>query len=69
MAEDAIRCFLERARETGEPICEDVEPATEHLAVTVPQGRTGRAAKLPVLQANEVVRAILRAGLYIHHPT
>jgi antitoxin HicB len=36
MAEDAIRCFLESAVQTGEPIPSDVEPATEHLAVTLP---------------------------------
>lgn len=35
MAEDAIRCFLESALETGEPVPENVEPATEHVAVTV----------------------------------
>ncbi len=36
MAQDAIRCFLESARETGEPIPEDVEPATERVALTLP---------------------------------
>lgn len=36
MAEDAIRCFLESALETGEPIPEDIEPATERVAVTLP---------------------------------
>jgi antitoxin HicB len=36
MAEDAIRCFLESAIKTGEPIPEDVEPATEQVAVTLP---------------------------------
>ena len=36
MAEDAVRCFLESALQTGEPIPSDVEPATEHLAVTLP---------------------------------
>jgi predicted RNase H-like HicB family nuclease len=36
MAEDAIRCFLESALRTGEPIPSDVEPATEQLAVTLP---------------------------------
>ncbi len=35
MAKDAIRCFLESAIKTGEPIPEDVAPATERLAVTV----------------------------------
>ncbi len=35
MAEDAIRCFLESALKTGEAIPEDVEPTTEHVAVTV----------------------------------
>lgn len=35
MAEDAIRCFLESALKTGEPIPEDVQPSTEHLEVTV----------------------------------
>ena len=34
MAEDAIRCFLESALRTGEQIPDDVEPATERLAVT-----------------------------------
>ncbi len=36
MAEDAIRCFLESALRTGDPIPEDLEPATERLAVTLP---------------------------------
>jgi antitoxin HicB len=36
MAEDAIRCFLESAIKTGEAIPEDVEPATEQVAVTLP---------------------------------
>ena len=36
MAKDAIRCYLESALETGEPIPQDVEPPTERLAVTVP---------------------------------
>lgn len=36
MAKDAIRCFLESAIKTGEPIPKDLEPATEHLAVTLP---------------------------------
>ncbi|HEV2491471.1 MAG TPA: type II toxin-antitoxin system HicB family antitoxin [Terriglobia bacterium] len=36
MAEDAIRCFLESALETGEPIPQDVDPATEHVAVHLP---------------------------------
>ena len=36
MAQDAIRCFLESALETGEPIPPDVEPATEHVAVALP---------------------------------
>ncbi len=35
MAQDAIRCFLESARETGEPIPQDVEPATERVALTL----------------------------------
>ena len=35
MAQDAIRCFLESARETGESIPEDVEPATERVALTL----------------------------------
>jgi predicted RNase H-like HicB family nuclease len=35
MARDAIRCFLESALKTGEPIPEDLEPATERLAVTL----------------------------------
>jgi antitoxin HicB len=34
-AQDAIRCFLESAQKTGEPIPQDVEPATERVAVTV----------------------------------
>ena len=33
MAEDAIRCVLESARMAGEPIPEDAEPTTGHLAV------------------------------------
>ena len=36
MAQDAIRCFLESARETGEPIPQDVEPTTERVALTLP---------------------------------
>ena len=36
MAEDAIRCFLESALQTGEPISQDIEPALEQVAVTVP---------------------------------
>ncbi len=36
MAQDAIRCFVESARETGEPIPKDVEPATERVALTLP---------------------------------
>ena len=36
MARDAIRCFLESVRKTGEPIPEDVQPATEHVALTLP---------------------------------
>ena len=35
MAKDALRCFLESALKTGEPIPKDVEPATEHIAVFV----------------------------------
>lgn len=35
MAKDALRCFLESALKTGEPIPEDLEPATEHIAVSV----------------------------------
>jgi antitoxin HicB len=35
MAEDAIRCYLESAIKTGEPIPEDVEPTKEWVAVTV----------------------------------
>lgn len=35
MAKDALRCFLESALQTGEPIPEDVEPAIEHIAVSV----------------------------------
>ncbi len=36
MAQDAIRCFLESALQTGEPIPPDVEPATERVAVPLP---------------------------------
>jgi predicted RNase H-like HicB family nuclease len=36
MAEDAIRCFLESALETGERILQDVEPATKQAAVALP---------------------------------
>ena len=36
MAEDAIRCFLESALKAGEPIPQDIEPALEQVAVTVP---------------------------------
>jgi antitoxin HicB len=36
MAADAIRCFLESALQTGERIPQDVTPATEHVAVTLP---------------------------------
>jgi len=35
MAKDAIRCFLESALKTGEPIPENVEPVEERLAVAV----------------------------------
>jgi antitoxin HicB len=35
MAKDALRCFLESALKTGEAIPNDVEPATEHIAVVV----------------------------------
>lgn len=35
MAADAIRCFLESAQMTGEPIPENVEAPTERVAVTV----------------------------------
>ena len=35
MAKDAIRCFLESALKTGEPIPRDLKPATELLAVNV----------------------------------
>jgi len=35
MAKDALRCFLESALKTGEPIPKDVESATEHIAVSV----------------------------------
>lgn len=36
MAQDALRCFLESARKAGEPIPQDIEPATERIAVTLP---------------------------------
>jgi antitoxin HicB len=37
MARDAIRCYLESALKTGEPIPEDVsEITTERVAVTIP---------------------------------
>ena len=37
MARDAIRCFLESALETGEPIPSDVtQVTTERVAVTIP---------------------------------
>ena len=37
MASDAIRCYLESALETGEPIPSDVaEITTERVAVTIP---------------------------------
>ncbi len=36
MAEDALRCFLESALKSGEPIPKDLEPTTEHVAVTLP---------------------------------
>jgi antitoxin HicB len=35
MAQDAIRCFLESALETGESIPPDVEPAVKHVAVNL----------------------------------
>jgi predicted RNase H-like HicB family nuclease len=35
MAKDALRCFLESALKTGEPIPEDLESATERIAVSV----------------------------------
>jgi antitoxin HicB len=36
MAEDAIRCFLESALKTGEPIPQNMEPTLEQVAITVP---------------------------------
>lgn len=37
MARDAIRCFLESAIQTGEPIPEDLATVTtERVAVTIP---------------------------------
>jgi predicted RNase H-like HicB family nuclease len=36
MAQDAIRCFLESALKTGEPIPPDIEPATERVDVALP---------------------------------
>jgi len=36
MAGDAIRCFLESALKTGEPIPANVEPASEEVAVSLP---------------------------------
>ena len=35
MARDAIRCFLESSLQAGDKIPDDVDTATEHLAVTV----------------------------------
>ncbi len=35
MAQDAIRCYLESALKTGEPIPKDISPATERVAVTL----------------------------------
>lgn len=35
MAEDAIRCFFESAVKTGDPIPDNLEPATAHIAVSV----------------------------------
>jgi predicted RNase H-like HicB family nuclease len=36
MARDAILCFLESAQKTGEPIPKDIQPATEHVALSLP---------------------------------
>jgi antitoxin HicB len=37
MAADAIRCYLESALKTGEPIPDDIsEVTTEHVEVTIP---------------------------------
>jgi antitoxin HicB len=37
MARDAIRCFLESALKTGEPIPSDIaQVTTERVAVTIP---------------------------------
>ena len=36
MARDAIRCVLESALKTGEPIPDDVQPTTERVALTLP---------------------------------
>ncbi len=36
MAKDAIRTFLESARQTGEPIPDDVQSATDRIALTLP---------------------------------
>ncbi len=35
MAEDAIRCVLESAQKAGEPMPDDIEPATERLAINL----------------------------------
>jgi len=35
MAREAILCFLESAQQTGEPIPEDVHPATERVALSL----------------------------------
>jgi antitoxin HicB len=36
MAHDAIRCFLESALKTGEPIPQDLAPTQERVAVSLP---------------------------------
>ncbi len=36
MAKDAIQTYLESARQTGEVIPEDIQPATDRIALTLP---------------------------------
>jgi predicted RNase H-like HicB family nuclease len=57
--EIAIRCYLESALTTGEPIPGDVaEITTERVAVTIPEAASGMPPRLPALKPEQVVAAL-----------
>lgn len=59
IARDAIRCYLESALTTGEPIPGDVaEITTERVAVTIPEAASGMPPRLPALKPEQVVAAL-----------